>query len=134
MIIVDTSVLSLAFRRKARTAPEPAKVRTLRRLVTENMPVVIPGIVFQELLSGVRTADEFQRLEQILEGFPILLATRDHHVSAARIANICIQAGVTVSTVDCLIAAMTVESRARLLTGDRDFVRMAPHCGLNLLD
>lgn len=134
MIVVDTSVLSLAFRRKARPAPEHARVRTLRRLVTEHIPVVIPGIVLQELLSGVRTSDEFQRLQQILDGFPVLLATHDHHVTAALIANACIRAGVVVSAIDCLIAAITLESGARLLTSDRDFVRMAPHCGLKLLD
>jgi len=95
---------------------------------------VIPGIVLQELLSGVRTSDEFQRLQQILDGFPVLLATHDHHVTAALIANACIRAGVVVSAIDCLIAAITLESGARLLTSDRDFVRMAPHCGLKLLD
>jgi len=134
LIVVDTSVLSLAFRRKARPTPESAKVRTLRHLVAENVPMAIPGIAVQELLSGVRTTDEFQRLLQILDGFPVLLATHSHHVAAAQIANACIQAGVAVSTVDCLIAAMTVETHARLLTSDRNFVRMAPHCSLKLLD
>ena len=134
MIVVDTSVLSLAFRRKAIPAPEDAKVRTFRRLVSESMQVVIPGIVLQELLSGVRTSDEFRRLRQILDGFPVLLATHGHHVTAARITNACIQAGVVVSAVDCLIAAITIENKARLLTSDRDFARMAPHCGLKLLD
>ena len=134
MILVDTSVLSLAFRRKTRPVQEPATVRALRRLIVENTPIAIPGIVLQELLSGVRMPDEFQRLQQILDGFPVLLAEHDHHVAAARIANECLHAGIAVSTVDCLIAAMTVETHARLLTSDRDFIRMAPHCGLRLLD
>ena len=134
MIIIDTSVLSLAFRRKTRPAPESVKVSTFRRLVTEDIPVAIPGIVLQELLSGVPTPDEFRRLQRILDGFPVLLATYDDHVGAARIANACIRAGVIVSTVDCLIAAMTLGKEARLLTSDRDFARMAPHCGLKLLD
>jgi predicted nucleic acid-binding protein len=134
LTIVDTSVLSLAFRRRARKFPEPEAVRKLRALITDNRPVLIPGIVLQELLSGVRTSAEFERLRQIFEGFPVLLASQDHHVTAARIANACIQAGVLVSTVDCLIAAITLESDARLLTTDRDFVLMAPHCGLKLLD
>lgn len=134
MILVDTSVLSLAFRRKTRISPEAAKVRTLRRLINAGVPLAIPGIVLQELLSGVRTPDDFRRLEQALDGFPVMLATRGHHVSAATIANRCIQAGVAVSTVDCLIAAMTVESGGVLLTIDRDFYRMAPHCGLQLME
>ena len=134
MILVDTSVLSLAFRRKARTAPEPATVRIFRRLIAENLPVAIPGIVLQEVLSGVRTAGESRRLQQVLDGFPVVLARKEDHIAAARIANECIEAGVAVSAVDCLIAAMTVERHARLLTSDLDFVRMAPHCSLQLLD
>ncbi len=133
MIIVDTSVLSLALRRRPRAVPEPALVRIFRRLVAEDQPIAVPGIVLQELLSGVRSADEFDRLRDLMDGFPQILATHDHHVSAARISNTCRQAGITVSAVDCLIAAMAVENNSQLLSGDADFERMAPHCGLRPL-
>ena len=133
MILVDTSVLSLAFRRRVKTGSEPSLVQSLRRLVEEDQPVTVPGIVLQELLSGVRTETEFERLQDLMEGFPLVLATREHHVGAARIANACRQAGITVSTVDCLIAAIAVERKSQLLTSDEDFKRMAPHCGLRLL-
>ena len=133
MIPVDTSILSLAFRRRVKTTAEPPFVQRFRRLVEEDQPVAVPGIVMQELLSGVRTANEFGRLEDLMEGFPLILAAREHHVAAARIANACRQAGITASTVDCLIAAMAIETKSHLLTSDEDFERMAPHCGLQLL-
>ncbi len=132
MILVDTSVLSLAFRRKAKTVPEPPLVRIFRGLVVADQPVAVPGIVLQELLSGVRSASEFTRLLGLMQGFPKVLATEESHASAAKIFNACRQAGITVSTVDCLIAATVIETRSRLLTGDEDFVLMAPHCGLHL--
>jgi hypothetical protein len=94
--------------------------------------VGVPGIVLQELLSGVRTADEFQRLHRLMEGFPVVLATREHHVNAAKITNSCHRAGIAASTVDCLIAALTVESESQLLTTDGDFALIAPFCGLVL--
>jgi predicted nucleic acid-binding protein len=62
MILIDTSVLSLAYRRRIKTSPEPPLVQTFRRLVEEDQPIAIPGIVLQELLSGVRTPSEFERL------------------------------------------------------------------------
>ena len=133
MILVDTSVLSLAFRRRIKTSPEPPFVQRLRRLVEEDQPVAVPGIVLQELLSGVRATNEFERLEDLMEGFPLILAAREHHIRAARIANTCRQAGITASTVDCLIAAMAIETKSQLLTSDEDFERMAPYCGLQLL-
>jgi predicted nucleic acid-binding protein len=133
MILLDTSVLSLAFRRRRVGEPEPRVATTLRRLVAEDAPLIVPGIVLQELLSGVRTAREFDRLKATLEGFPLVMAERDDHVAAARIANVCARRGVSASTVDCLIAALAISRKAALFTWDTDFIRMAPHCGLTLL-
>lgn len=134
MILVDTSVLSLAFRRKAQEIAEQPSVQTLRRLIMEDQPVGVPGIVLQELLSGVRSVHEFDLLLDLMEGFPLLLATQKHYLAAARIANACRRRGITISTVDCLIAAMAVEAKSPLLTTDRDFELMAPHCSLRLLE
>lgn len=133
MILVDTSVLSLAFRRRVKPSPESPLVRILHRLVEQDHPVVVPGIVLQELLSGVRTETEFERLQDLMEGFPLMLAEREHHLEAARIANTCRHAGISVSTVDCLIAAMAIKAKSQLLTSDEDFEQMASCSALQLL-
>ena len=96
--------------------------------------MAIPGIVLQELLSGVRTDEQFDRLLAVADGFPVLTAGRDDHVLAARVSNACRLGGVSATTIDCLIAAQTIVSRGKLLTLDRDFARMAPHCGLELFE
>jgi len=92
----------------------------------------IPGVVLQELLSGVREDTEVRRLDRGLEPFPLLLASRNDHVTAAMIQNICRRRGIVTSTIDCLIAAQTMTSRAVLFTLDEDFRRMARHCALRL--
>ncbi len=91
MILVDTSVLSHAFGRRAPKTPEPAEVLLLRRLVDEDYPPAVPGIVLQEILSGVRSSRQSGRLKSLLDGFPLVLATRDNHLTAATIANKCMQ-------------------------------------------
>jgi predicted nucleic acid-binding protein len=133
VIAVDTSVLSLAVRRPARGAyrEHPAAVR-LRRAVEEGLPVVVPGICLQEILSGVRDTKQFERLASLMAPYPILVATRADHVAAARIANACRAAGIAASTVDSLIAALATRHRARLLTTDNDFERIRPYCALGL--
>lgn len=133
MILLDTSILSLAFRRRRKGEPEPPEVADLRRMTEEDEPIAVPGIVLQELLSGVRTQAEFARLRILMEGFPLILAGRSDHLSAARISNACARKGVSTSTVDCLIAALAISRKASLFTVDDDFVRMAPHSGLSLL-
>lgn len=132
MIVLDTSVLSAAFRRRTKIEKEPDVAALIKRLVREDVPLAIPGIVLQELLSGVRTDDQFERLQAVAEGFPVLTAERADHVAAAQVSNACRRAGVSAATIDCLIAAQTIVARGRLLTLDRDFGLMAPHCGLEL--
>jgi predicted nucleic acid-binding protein len=105
----------------------------LRRFIEQDHPVAVPGIVLQELRSGVRIETEFKRLQNLMAGFPLILATREDHLEAAKIANQCRQAGVAVSTVDCLIAAVAIKAESRLLTNDRDFSRIASHCPLQLV-
>jgi predicted nucleic acid-binding protein len=107
-------------------------VAELTRLIEEDSPLAIPGIVFQELLSGVRTTDEFRRLEGLLEGFPLLEATRADHRAAAQISNSSRRKGIAAATVDCLIAAQCIGVAGQLFTLDRDFEALAPHCDLKL--
>lgn len=130
MIVLDTSVLSAALRRTGRST---ATGELLRTLVREDIPLAVPGIVLQELLSGVRTSEQFERLRKLMTGFPTLAADRENHVFAARISNACRKAGVSAATVDCLIAAQTLAAGGELATLDEDFRRMARNTGLRLL-
>ena len=134
MILVDTSVWSLAFRRRRSESSEPSEARILRELIEADEETALPGIVLQELLSGIREKAQFVRLEEILAGFPLILATQETHIEAANIANAYRSKGIATSTVDCLIAAMAIEHNAQLLTSDRDFVYMADHCALRLFE
>ncbi len=133
MIVLDTSVLSLVFRRRKKGDREPAAAVMLRQMIDDDWPLVLPGIVLQELLSGVRSDKQFRTLRAHLDGFPVLLADQSHHVRAAQIANACRSAGVACSTIDALIAALTVTGSGKLFTTDQDFQAMAPYCGLGLV-
>jgi predicted nucleic acid-binding protein len=134
LILLDTSVLSLAFRRQRRGPPgdPPAQVKELQRLIDEDWQLAIPGIVFQELLSGVRHAAELARLRSSLAGFPVITATADDHLAAAELANSCRAKGIAASTIDCLIAAQAIGDPYALFTLDQDFARIAGCCKLAL--
>lgn len=134
MILVDTSVWSLVFRRRGSESNEPDEARIFRDLIQADEEIALPGIVLQEILSGIREKAQFERLEDVLAGFPVILATQKTHVEAARITNTCRTRGIAVSAVDCLIAAMAIEHNAQLFTSDRNFVYMADHCALRLFE
>lgn len=133
MILVDTCVWSLALRRAGPGRALGGAATTLRALIEASEPIAIPGMVLQELLSGVRERAQYQRLDRALAPFPLLLATRADHLLAADLSNTCRRAGITVSAPDCLIAAQAIENHAILLTTDIDFTRIAAHCNLRLM-
>ena len=132
MFVIDTSVWSRALRRRERSEGEPPSALLIRRLVLDNEPIGVPGIVLQELLSGVRTKKEFVRLRKVLDPFPVLLATEEHHLLAATLYNTCKSNGLNVSPTDVLIASTAIQCRGTLITTDSDFRRMSEHIDLSV--
>jgi predicted nucleic acid-binding protein len=133
MILLDTSVLSRAFRRKR---PGPAEIRlgeAVERLLGSDTPIGLPGIVLQEVLSGIRSGKQFADLERRLVGaFTIVHATTADYVEAARLKNRCAAKGLNTSGLDCLIAVVTIAGRHELFAVDGDFAALARHSDLKL--
>jgi predicted nucleic acid-binding protein len=131
VILLDTSVLSEAFRRHRREGPSATAIH-LTRLIRNRVDKAVPGIVLQELLTGVPDPERFDALRKDIEALGIIPATGEDHALAAQFSTRCRARGVAATAVDCLIAAQTVRLHARLYTLDRDFARMAPVCDLSL--
>jgi hypothetical protein len=121
-VLVDTSVWSLALRR--RTLVEQPEVQELRSLVDEGRVAMI-GPIRQELLSGIRTTESFERLREHLGAFQDEpLATADFE-RAAEHYNLCRARGVQGSNTDFLICAAAQRRDLPILTTDEDFIRFA---------
>jgi predicted nucleic acid-binding protein len=127
---VDTSVWSLALRRDA-DDPAP-EVDALRRALETGEIVVSTGLVLQELLQGFHGPRARERILSIFEVLPFLVPDRDDHVRAAELRNSCRRRGLSVGTIDALLAALCVRHDLTLLSSDRDFERMAGVTSLRL--
>ena len=121
-VLVDTSVWSLALRRRDR-APHPV-VAELRSLVDEGRVAII-GPIRQELLSGIRTADAFAQLRDHLRGFEDEAVETADFERAAEHFNTCRVHGVQGSNTDFLICAVAERRDLPILTTDADFTRFA---------
>ena len=132
MILLDTSVLSHVFRRSESVSPSKV-VSRFTSTVEQGLPLAIPGVVFQEILSGVRDRRQFDRLQTSLDGFPRILADERDHIEAARLMNLLRRRGITASSFDALIAAMTILRDGTLFTLDRDFEAFSRFSPLRLL-
>lgn len=119
--LVDTSVWSLAFRRRA---PGHAAVDELRRLVDGGRAAIV-GPIRQELLCGIREWATFERLRDRMRAFPDEAVTSDDYEQAAEFFNICRVKGLQGSNTDFLLCAISARHRLPILTTDDDFGRYA---------
>jgi predicted nucleic acid-binding protein len=128
-VLVDTSVWSLALRRKA--ARDDAEVRALTELIREGR-VVMVGAVRQELLSGIRVPAQFESLREHLRAFPDEKLREDDFEEAASCCNRCRARGVQGSNTDFLLCAVALRRRIPVFTTDKDFDRYAEVLGVTL--
>jgi hypothetical protein len=125
-VIVDTSVWSLALRRRAKNLSPSQKALTflLRDLVIDGDAILL-GIVRQELLTGIADARTFESLSEHLRQFDDLPPEADDYERGASFANRCVRSGIAPGTVDMLICAIAVGRDLPILTLDDDFPRYA---------
>lgn len=133
MILFDTSVLSRIFRRR-RPGPEELRLRaSFEALMQGEAPLGLPGIVLQEVLSGLPSETAFRELRaRLLGAFTIVPASVDDHLEAARLRNVCLSKGANVSGIDCLIAATAIAGGHELFAADADFEAIRQHSSLEL--
>jgi predicted nucleic acid-binding protein len=125
-VLVDTSVWSLALRRKPEdlNQSEHQFVSKLTEIIGEGRARIL-GPIRQELLSGIKDGAQFERVRTTLRAFPDEPLSIDDHEEAARASNACRARGVAATLVDALICATTVSRRWTILTTDADFARYA---------
>jgi predicted nucleic acid-binding protein len=120
--LVDTSVWSLALRRRPKdlTAAEQSVVDELADLTREGRARII-GLIRQELLSGIKTAAQYEKLRVALRAFPdVPIATSDYE-AAAKVSNDCRSRGIAASVVDALICQIALARQWSIFTTDPDF-------------
>jgi len=119
LILVDTSVWIDYFSSSAGAAG-----RELRRMIADDEPFALSGVVLVEILQGLTR--DVARIERYLaqwdllepRGFPT-------YRRAADIFRLARSRGITLTTVDTLIASIALEHGASVFTLDKDFSRIA---------
>ena len=128
-VLVDTCVWSMALRRSDASAG--LEVAELMELVKE-LRVQLIAPVRQEILSGIKSIEQFTKLRDHLRPFPDLeLTTRDFE-SAAEFYNLCRGKGVQGSNTDFLICAVAARYQMPIFTTDVDFSFFQQHLPIKL--
>ena len=78
-------------------------------------------MVRQELLSGIKTSSQYEKLRAVLRSFPDEPATTSDYEAAAKAGNDCRARGVIVSVSDILICAIAIARDWSIFAADTDF-------------
>lgn len=128
-VLVDTSIWSLALRRQS---PRGSRAEhELAELIGEGRVLMI-GAIRQELLSGIRAAEQFKKLRDSLRAFPDEPLQEDDYEEAAACFNRCRAKGVQGSNTDFLLCAVALRRNVAILTTDTDFDGFAKHLRIQL--
>jgi predicted nucleic acid-binding protein len=121
-VLVDTSVWSLAFRRKLvdLNSTEQSLVHELRDLIQQGRAQLI-GPVRQEVLSGIKNSDQFEKLRSVLRPFRDEPLELEDYEMAAIVTNRCRSKGIAMSAVDALLCAVALRKNLVIFTTDSDF-------------
>jgi predicted nucleic acid-binding protein len=118
LILVDTSVWIDFFNASPGRAGEE-----LRRMIEEAEPFVLTGVVVTEILQGLRR--DVHRVERYLSQWEMIEPGGFFtYRAAAAISRLARSKGISLTTIDTLIAAIALEHRASLFTLDKDFSRI----------
>ena len=129
-MIVDTSVWIDFFNGHASSQAE-----RLAKAIEDNEAIALPGLVYTEILLGLKNDQAAQRIAQLLSAFTwVPEASMQDCAAAAALYRQCRTKGVTIrSTIDCLIAQLCLRDDQPLLAKDHDFEAIAKHCALRLV-
>ncbi len=130
MLLVDTSVWSLALRRDVVVAQPEG--RYLEQALVGAQTVVTTGLVFQELLQGFSGPKARAQIIDRFSMLPLVQPDRQDHVDAASLRTTCRRGGVQIGTIDALLAQLCIRHQLTLLTTDQDFTHAARHCRLRI--
>lgn len=128
-VLVDTSIWSLALRRGSLKGHPLAK--ELAELI-EEVRVQIIGPIRQELLSGIRSQKQFEKLRRHLSEFRDVALEAADFEKAAEFFNINRANGIQGSNTDFLICSVAYRRDMEIFTVDKDFERFQEYIPIKL--
>lgn len=131
--LIDTSLWSLALRRRGQdlNPAERILVAELAELVKEGRARIL-GVIRQELFSGIKTSEQYEKLRLTLRSFPDETLETPDYEFAAKNSNDCRAKGIAVSLVDAMICAVSATRDWPIFTTDPDFKSYASVLNIKL--
>ena len=127
-VIVDTSAWIESFRPESNVELR----ETVRRLTLEGR-ILLPGIIKVEILRGIRSLKEYERLNELLKSLTYLPVEENFWERLAKFSFHLLGEGLTIPLTDTYIALLAIENNVPLLHCDRHFDLISQKTELKIL-
>jgi predicted nucleic acid-binding protein len=132
-VLVDTSIWSLALRKnKNNKSSEQIEIINEFKELIKELRVKIIGPIRQEILSGIKDKNLFDKLKDKLKYFSDDNITTEDYEYGAELFNLCRSKGIQGSYTDFIICAIAVRKKYVIFTLDKDFENYCKIIGLKL--
>ncbi len=128
-VLIDTSAWIASFRRSGHDKLKQKVVETLT-----TFSAVTANIIVMELLQGCRDQREYEKMRSRLEALELLALNEDVWETAYSAGFSLRKKGITVPSVDIIIASLARTHDCTLLHHDRHFKLIASHLGIKTVD
>ena len=129
-VLVDTCIWSEALRHKKNKIPS-RNTSELIELIKEARVEII-GAIRQEILSGIKSKQQFEKLrEQLKEFYDVEVTTIDYE-KAAENFNMLRSKGIQGSNTDFLLCAVAEKLQIPIYTTDKDFLKFKKYLPIQL--
>lgn len=125
-ILIDTSVWVSFFRNQDNRVSQK-----LKNLLRNGNPYYT-GLIAAELLRGAKLKNEIEVLENLFKSIGYFTIKEEYFRPAGELGRSLMQKGITVGTVDLLIAQTAMENNAALFSLDSRFPSIARYSPLQL--
>ena len=113
-IIVDTSIWIEYFNRKTNI------VNFIEERIMEDC-LFMTGPIVSELLQGVKTEQEYEKLKNSIDAIPYLETTLEDWKEAGNISNKLRRKGITIPLTDIIISSVAISNNAKVYSLDKHF-------------
>ena len=128
MILVDSSVWIDLFAGKH----TEATVFVLNA-IENSYDLCICGIIMTEVLQGIRSDKEYEKVKRILSDLIYLPISRNTFIESVSLYRLIRKSGKTIrSPIDCIISSICIEHDIKLIHDDKDFDVIAHSSSLKL--
>ena len=131
-VIVDTSIWSLAFRRKG-YSENNIIINNLIALI-RNTQIEIIGSIRQEVLSGISDRNKFYEIKNKMSVFMDYVVQTSDYEFAAECSNKCRINGIQGSHTDFLICAVAIKNDWAIFTEDKDFLEYEKYLPIKIYE